>query len=146
MKNRSASSFPILYALLLIAALVLTMFGATIYEKITLARDENNALRSTLAYVQTRVQAADGSGEISVTESNGGSVLNLAEGDSGFVTRIYLSDGMLCEELNRAASPLTPELANALTAAESFSVEKEEGLLHITVDGHRALIALRAGE
>ena len=146
MKNRNASTFPILYALLLISALLLTVFGATVYEKITLRRDGNNALRSTLAYVQTRVQAADGAGDISVTESGEGSVLSLAEGDSGFVTRIYLSGGMLCEELNRAASPLTPELANALTAAESFSVEKEEGLLRITVDGHRALIALRAGE
>lgn len=146
MKNRKESGIPILYALLLISALVLTVFGATIYENITLQRDRNNALRSTLAYLQTRIQAADGGGEIAVTENGEGSVLVLSEGDSGFVTRIYLRNGMLCEELNRRDSPLMPDLANALTPAESFLAEKEEGLLRVTVDGRTALAALRVGE
>ncbi len=143
MRERENVNFPLIHALLLIAALVLTVFAARIYGSITEGREENNALRSTLAYVQTRLAATEYKDGVHVEEGSEGSVLVLREGESGYETRIYLYEGQLREELSPCGSPLSPDEANCLTAAESFSITEEAGVLRISIDGRQALSALR---
>lgn len=142
MKRRS--DFPLLYAMILCAALLLTLFGATIYERISLRREENFALRSTLAYVQTRLAAADSVGGVKLGQGPEGAALLLPEGDSGYETRIYLSEGMLREELTLSGGPYNPDFANAVTEAESFEVKRSGSLLRISVNGRAAYAALRS--
>lgn len=143
MIGQEKATFPLLHALLLIAALVLTIFGTSIYGMVTGRQEENYALRSTLAYVQTRLAAADRADGVSVAEGPEGCALVLQEGESGYETRIYLFEGQLREELSRCGSPYEPSWANCLAPVESFSVTEEGGLLRIDIDGRQALAALR---
>ncbi len=145
-KGGKPVAFLALYAMLLAAALVLTASGARLYAALTESRAANQSLRGTAAYVQSRVQAADAAGGVSLGEGPEGDALLLREGDSGYETRIYLCDGALVEELAPAGSALDPAAAQRVCAAASFSVSLSgDGLLTITADGATALAALRSG-
>ena len=143
MKKR-VSGFTALYAVILIAALALTALCALLCRTLAESRSANYHLRSTLAYTQTRLEAADTAGGVRLASGPEGTALLLAAGDSGYETRIYLYDGALREELSPQDQPFDPEHAQILCAAESFSVTEDGGLFLIQADGMQARAALHA--
>ncbi|MEA4966202.1 MAG: DUF4860 domain-containing protein [Oscillospiraceae bacterium] len=142
-ESRTAWAPPLLYAMMLVAALLLTVCGARLYGAITERREETNLRRAGLAYAQSKIASADESGSVAVADGPEGDLLLLREGNSGYETRIYLYQGALREELSPAGSALAPDTAQTICAASSFSVTGQT-LLTITVDGVQALCCLRS--
>ena len=57
-------------------------------------------------------------------------VLVIADGDTGYASRLYLSDGCLVEDYNEIDAPLDPEDAQTIGETGVFTVEEQaEGLL-----------------
>lgn len=143
--RRNLVGFPLLYAMILLAALFLTLFGAQLYRAVTNEKTQNDLQRSALAYTQSKLQAVDAAGGIQIVDGPEGDVLLLAEGDSGYETRIYLWEGAIREELSLCGSALSPETALSICTAGSFTaVQSAPSLLTITVEGRDALCYLRS--
>lgn len=146
-RNSRTGAFSVgLYAMILAAALLLTVFGGRLYAAVTAAREENDLRRSTLAYVQTQIEAADAAGAVSILKGPEGDLLELTDSASGYATRIYLYEGALVEEFSPAEDSPDPARAQTICQADSFSVAAvNDSLISVTADGVRALAAVRSG-
>lgn len=135
----------LLYGMMILAALLLTVAGGILYKGVTETRTIHDQQRATLAYVQSKVQTADGVHGVTVTDGPEGQALVLAEADSNYETRIYVYHGNLMEEFGTHDSAFTPENGTEICAAESFQIRMVgEQLLEIRADGRQALIGLRS--
>ncbi|MDO4566973.1 MAG: DUF4860 domain-containing protein [Oscillospiraceae bacterium] len=143
--NRKSKALLALYAMIITAALVLTVFGGRVYAALSAGREENAELRSATSYLQNKLAAADREGGIIISEGPEGALLRLPEGDSGYETRIYLYEGRLLEELSREGSELAPQSAQAICEAESFSFELlSERLARLKAGESEALVYIRS--
>jgi len=137
-------------ALFLAGFLMLVIFGAQTYRHTVGVQNGNNHTRATLSYVTAAVRAADTAGGVRVEEAvlDDGTVtqvLSLADGDTGYVLRIYLHEGSLMEEYARAEAPLTPSASNVIGETGLFEVEKDGPVLRVRTDEGSVLVHLRAG-
>ena len=119
-------------ALFLIGFLTLVVFGAGSYRGIVESREENNLDRASLAYITTVTKSAD-QGAISVGKGPEGDMLVIAEKDTGYETRVYLSDGALKEEYRDAEQKTAPDKASTIVKTDTFTIEDMgKGLLKVT--------------
>ena len=144
--DRATPAFSLaLFALMLGCILWLTALGAGLYGRLAASRSANDQVRATLGYLVTRVRSSDAGGAVRVEEGPEGDMLILADRESGYETRIYLSDGWLVEQLCAADAATDPAAAQPVAQAESFSAQwARSTLLQVTLDGKTADAALRS--
>ena len=135
-------------ALFLAGFFMLVFFGAQSYRNTVAAQDSNMDTRALLAYFGTAVKANDAEGSLRIEESAPGAdgqVLVLSDVNTGYDVRIYKAGGSLVEDYAEAGSPLDPEFANTIAAAEVFEVRflKDEKLLEIDTDAGTVRVAAR---
>jgi hypothetical protein len=136
-----------LYAMLAAALLFIALLGAQLYQSVTASQQHNEKMRATLAYVQSRVAAADAENGVSLAEGPEGQALILKTSETKFEVRIYCYAGNLVEETAIAGNAFAPDKAQKIAACDSFSLAMpKSNLLSITADGCEALASLRTGE
>ncbi len=134
-------------ALFLAGFFLLVVFGAGSYRSTVAARDGNMQSRAVLSYLFTAVRGHDTAGAVFVGEGpEGGSLLILADGDSGYALRIYLHDGTLVEDYAAAGAPLQPAQAQSIGSSGIFLAELSPArTLRLTTDAGEILLRLRSG-
>ena len=145
-KNRKLLSALALYIMLALALLLVTLFGAKLYQKITDSQHKNEQLRATLAYVQSRVAAADAENGVLVRTAPEGQALVLRQKNAGYEVCIYLYGGSLMEQTAPIGSGYTPDAAQKIADCTEFDVQLDGNLLTFTADGRTALASIRTGQ
>lgn len=141
MRNRQSTAFMLLllYAMLILAMLVLTLAGAKCYTFVLNARSEHTRQRSALSFIQTQAVSCGGRGNVILREGPEGTAVCFREPDSEYETRIYLYNGSLCTEYSRADQPINALYADMVCRADGFSAAWESAeLLSVTADGSHA--------
>ena len=124
--------------------LLLVLFGTRGYRQVALRQAANNQHRALLAYLQTVTRSSETA--IEVREGENGTVLVVADGDTGFGSRIYIYEGSLVEDYGKLSAGLMPAGAIRIAETEQFAIETvREGLLRITTDEGSVYIHVRKG-
>ena len=80
-----------------------------------------------------------------IYDSEYGTVLSMADGDSGFAFRIYRYGGHLVEEYEESGADLAPDSAQVIGDTEIFSAQwLTDGLFAVRTDAGRTLIGVRS--
>ena len=139
----------LLFGLLLACVLGLVQLGSGLYKALAQGQQSNDAARSSLSYLSTRVRSGDRLGALRLGEGPEGVALILTESaeEGGYETRIYLYQGNLMEDYAPAGSPLAPSEAQPVANTGCFEAEfAQPGLLRFTTGEGTAWVALRSGE
>lgn len=126
---------------------LLVIFGAQTYRSIVEGQTGNNHTRELLGYLATCAKANDSRGAVSVSEGEGGQVLVIADGSSGYALRIYRYQGTLVEDYGRLESELDPEEAMVIGETEVFRIEQwPEGIYEVITDEGSVLFYGRSAD
>ena len=75
-----------------------------------------------------------------------GQMLVLDDGDTGFVTRIYLADGQLIEEYRNASTKPDPTQGRVIGTTSTFAIDAvADGLLRVKTDEGQILVYIGEG-
>ena len=119
-----------LYAILILALLVLVVAGARLYSATVASRACHDNQRLALAYIQS--QTAGNETQVRTADMAFGQALLLSEGED-LQTVIYLYGGQLRTQLWRGTMNFFPEEGNVLCDLDSLEFTWENaGLLKIT--------------
>ena len=130
------------YGFLIAAVLLLAYGGGRLYRGVSSARAQNEALRGTLAYLQSQVAANDAGG-VRIESGPEGDMLVLPLSNGAYQTMIYLSDGELVEELAPTEAQPDPAKAQVISDVTSFSAAfAGDHVLKLCADGRTALVSL----
>lgn len=146
-RERVPWSMLVLFAGIVAVLLALVAFGSRSYAAAEKSQNENSARRASLAYLVTRVRAADAQNAVALAEGPQGTALLLRDitPQGVYETRIYLYGGSLVEEYAAENTPYAPEAAQAVARTEHFSATLEHAVLTLQTDAGSACVALRAG-
>lgn len=125
--------------------LLLVVFGATTYRNISAVQSSNNELRSSLSYLSTSL-TTDRASDLLIRNENVGTVLIIADGDTGYGKRIYLYEGYLVEDYGPVDGSLMPEDAIRIAEGQTFAIRQEEELLIIETDEGTVKVFLQGRE
>lgn len=132
-------------ALFLLGFFLLVVFGAQNYRNAVTAQHENNDSRVLLSYVSTCIRGNDQTGCVRIREEDGNTVLVIADEESGYASRLYLSGDDLVEDYAETDAALDPSNAQIIGKTSVFTVEEvQEGLLRVMTDAGTSLICLRS--
>lgn len=130
--------FPLIFILFFgFCALALVLSGAHVYQNTTDGLKQNYTVRTAATYLQEKVREYSSESQIEVFSQNGQTVLALYEdGDSGYVTYIYLYKGKLRELFTKKGRDIVWSSGQELVSVDTFSVTKQkENLLQIELSG-----------
>lgn len=149
-KGRQPALFTLGIAGLFLAGFfLLVAFGASTYRDAVESQAGNNRTRALAGYIATCLRANDrGEGvRIAGPEVYGtqGQVLEIPDGDSQYVLRIYQWEDKLVEEYSLQDSPLRPEGAQVLGETEVFQIEERNGVQVVVTDEGQAPVCMRSG-
>ena len=119
--------FPLLvFAIFLIAALLMILIGARVYRNTAVRMTENFGVQTSIAYVTTKIHQNDRQGAISVTEFGGANALVIEDRfeDAPYQTWIYYYDGSLREVLAPEGAAFEPESGTAIIDVAGFAIEQ----------------------
>lgn len=140
--------FPLIFILFFgFCAVALVLSGAHVYQNTTDGLKQNYTVRTAAAYLQEKVREYSSTSQIEILSENGQTVLALYEdGDSGYVTYIYLYKGKLRELFTKKGREVVWSSGQELVSVDTFSVTKQkEDLLQIEIsaDGQEELLYTR---
>ena len=140
--------FPLIFILFFgFCAVALVLSGAHVYQNTTDGLKQNYTVRTAAAYLQEKVREYSSESQIELLSENGQTVLALYEdGDSGYVTYIYLYKGKLRELFTKKGRDIVWSSGQELVSVDTFSVTKQrENLLQIEIsgDGQKELLYTR---
>lgn len=147
--DKASSLFMLaLFAVIVMLSLILVVFGSNVYRAIEQGRTADNVARAGTAYIISRVESVDAADALSRRAGPEGDMLILAENVSGqtYETRLYLSDGELCEEYALAGAPVDTENATAIVASDVFDFSYSRGLLTVTTSSGTQCVALQTSQ
>lgn len=130
--------FPLIFILFFgFCAVALVLSGAHVYQNTTDGLKQNYTVRTAAAYLQEKVREYSSESQIELLSENGQTMLALYEdGDSGYVTYIYLYKGKLRELFTKKGRDIVWSSGQELVAVDTFSVTKQkENLLQIELSG-----------
>ena len=130
--------FPLIFILFFgFCAVALVLSGAYVYQNTTDGLKQNYTVRTAAAYLQEKVREYSSESQIELLSENGQTVLALYEdGDSGYVTYIYLYKGKLRELFTKKGRDIVWSSGQELVAVDTFSVTKQkDDLLQIELSG-----------
>ena len=140
--------FPLIFILLFgFCALALVLSGAHVYQDTTDGLKQNYTIRTVATYLQEKVREYSSESQVEVLSQDGQTVIALyEEGDSDYVTYIYLYKGKLRELFTKKGRDVVWNSGQELVAADTFSVTKQKkDLLQIELsgDGQEELLYIR---
>ena len=140
--------FPLIFILLFgFCALALVLSGAHVYQDTTDGLKQNYTIRTAATYLQEKVREYSSESQIEVLSQDGQTVIALyEEGDSDYVTYIYLYKGKLRELFTKKGRDVVWSSGQELVSADTFSVTKRKAdLLQIELsgDGQEELLYIR---
>ena len=113
--------------------LLLVVFGATSYRRVTSIEEGNRDHRAILSYLSTSLKA-DRASDIIIESKEGVSVLTILDEDGEYGKRIYLYEGNLVEDYGKADGKLFPKEATKIGDTGDFEIVYEDGLLRLITD------------
>ena len=123
----------LLLGIFAVFATIMVLLGAKVYRGVTERGNAHLAERVGPAYLRSMLRSTDETGSIRLEELDGVqtiSLINVYDGEE-YATRMYVYDGMLYEWFTEASAPFNPESGDSVCAADSMTVEAENGLLTI---------------
>ena len=142
MKNRGnnnhsiASAFIfLLLGIFAVFGTVMVLMGVKAYRSTDEHTNVHNEYRILSSYVRSMSRTEDGYGEFRVEEVGGVQTLTIEEnvGLDSYMTRIYVSDGMLREWSVNEEYEFVPEHGTPIFAAKDFKAELDGQLLTASV-------------
>ena len=125
--------------------LLLVLFGTNSYRHIAESQAENNHKRALLSYLLTAGKMSESDIYAGVTDTQE-DMLVIADGDTGYGSRIYMYDGYLVEDYGRSGGELYPRDAARIADNSMFEIEEiSDDLLMITTDKGIVYIHVRGG-
>lgn len=125
----------------------MVLSGAHVYQDTTDGLKQNYTIRTAATYLQEKVREYSSESQVEVLSQDGQTVLALyEEGDSGYVTYIYLYKGKLWELFTKKGRDIVWSSGQELVSVDTFSVtEQKEDLLQIELsgDGQEELLYIR---
>lgn len=122
-----------------VSCLILANIGIRVYKNVVLANDNNFELRTSLAYVATKIRQTDTVGYPKMEQRDGVDVLILGEEIEGsmFETLIYHRDGSLYEIYQEAGSEYELEYGQETMEIENFKMQlTNSGIVRLTAVNH----------
>ena len=118
---------------------VMVVLGARAYRNANDRSAAHNASRISSSYVRSMVRADDERGALRVEELEGMQVLTFENEYDGeaYVTRLYVSDGMLREMFTEADYDFVPEEGEGVCPMDEMTA---------SLEGGRLSVRLRSGE
>ena len=133
-------------AIFLAGFFLLVIFGAQSYRSTVVSQSENARTRALHSYLTTVAKNCDSKDAVSLRQdASVGSVLVIADGESGYAIHIFKYDGFLMEDYAPTDAEPSPERAQKIAATESFEAEISDGLIVVDTDAGRVLIRPRSG-
>ncbi len=121
-----------LISLFFVFAIGVTLVGSNVYAQTTQNSDENYTHRTAISYLVNQIWRADVKDGISIGTFGDGDAIFLSE--LGYVTVLYVHEGMLNEIYMEEGFELTPESGTAILPVESMTAEVIDGnLLNIEI-------------
>ena len=121
-----------LFAVFMISALFIVLFGAKIYQRIIADSDTNYISRTSIAYISEKIHQHDERDGVSVSYNNNAPVLRLSEtyGDSMYYTYLYEQNSVLKEITCPAEYEPVFSAGQQILEITSFNVEEQNGNLY----------------
>ncbi len=115
-----------LFAVFMISALFIVLFGARIYKKIVSDSDINYNARTSIAYISEKLRQHDSDGSVEVIFDGDRPVLRLTEtyNELTYFTYLYESDGALREVTTPSEYDPVYSAGQNILYVNSFNVEK----------------------
>ncbi len=135
-----------LYAMLLCAVMFLTYSGSRLYQNVSASKEQNEAMRGTLAYLQSQISANAGI-NLQIEDTENGSLLRMPLEESDYDLLIYCADGALREEVTASGKTADPEKAQVIAQGKEFTAQwVNRRLLQLELDGRSTLVSFQTGE
>lgn len=114
---------------------VMVLLGVKAYRSTDRQSNQHNEYRILSSYVRSMSRTEDGYGEFRVEEAGRVQTLTIEEsvGTDSYVTRIYVSDGMLREWFANSDYEFIPEHGTPIFQAKDFKAEIDGQLLKASV-------------
>lgn len=133
-------------AIFLAGFFLLVIFGAQSYRNTVAGQEENMNRRALQSALSAAARACDRSGAVTVRREGAyAPVLVIADGESGYATLIYHSDGKLMEDYARLDAEPSPERSQLIGETASFALDNRDGLIELRTDAGRAIFHPRSG-
>ena len=134
------------YGCLIWAVLFLVYTGSHLYEKVTVQKDQNERMRSSIFYLQNQLASNDAEDDIQVEKGPEGDMLVLSLPEEEYQLYIYTYQGYLMEELGARGKGAHPNKAEQVSPVKSFQVKEREGQrMLVQMDDTSAWITLPSG-
>ena len=108
------------YGFLIWAVLFLVYTGSHLYEKVTVQKDRNEQIRSSIFYLQNQLTSNDAEGDVQVEKGPEGDMLVLSLPEREYQLYIYTYQGYLMEELGARGKGAHPDKASQVSPVKSF--------------------------
>lgn len=146
--RQSSARLPllVLFALFVVALLIVLITGVSIYKSIVDADSESDAHRFSVGLLENSIKAADSYSSVHLGNGPEGRSIVLVEyTDAGvFETRIYQFDGAIYQESALESAPYDPIAAMKIVDSDTFDVSMDGSLISIKTDDGEAAVALRS--
>ena len=115
-----------LFAVFMISALFIVLFGARIYKKVVADADTNYNARTSIAYISEKIRQHDSEDGVSVVFDGDRPVLRLTEtyNDQSYYTYLYESNGSLKELTTPAEYDPIYSAGQSILEVNSFNIEQ----------------------
>ncbi len=115
-----------LFAVFMISALFIVLFGARIYRKIVADSDINYNARTSIAYISEKIRQHDTTDGVDIVSDGDRPVLRLTEnyGGTDYYTYLYEMDGSLREITTPAEYDPAYSAGQSILSVSYFNVEK----------------------
>jgi len=136
----------IVFCIFAISVLTVLMLGANTYSHITEMSREDQAERTALSYIWTKIKNGDEAGSVSVGDFHGLSSLRIDEEFDGirYRTVIYHYDGWVFELFSEADLEFYPEDGVRIIAADGLEFSAlDYGLIRVSAGTRSLLISPR---
>jgi len=147
-KGRSIDTIFVLivFSTFAISVLMVLMLGASIYRNINHISRENEAEKTALSYIWTKVKNSDNADSISIDVFNGAPALFINEtlGGTVYRTKVYHYNGWLYELFSEATLEFSPADGTRILLVDSLTFEAvENGLIRVTAGGMNLMLSPR---
>lgn len=145
-KERTPWTLLVLFAGIVAVLLALVALGSRGYGDAVARQTQNSAQRATLAYLATRVRAADAQNAVVLADGPEGTALVLRDitENAVYETRIYLYAGQLVEEYAAEGAAYNPQNSVGVADTDTFSAQLDGGMLQLQTGEGSVCVALRA--
>jgi len=137
----------IVFCIFAVSVLMVLMLGANTYSRITELSREENAERTVISYIWTKVKNGDEAGSVGVGDFHGLQSLFIDEEFEGvrYRTVVYYHNGWVYELFSEESLEFFPEDGVRIIATGELGfVELDHGLIRVTAGTRNLLISPRS--